>query len=67
MIMVVSVAGQAFLGLTQLEYPKTVGQMGLDARKPVFGVFDQQRRRSACASAQTDKRLYYSLFEQYHI
>ena len=29
--MVVSVAGQACLGLTQLEYPKTVGKAGLDA------------------------------------
>ena len=33
--------------------------MGLNAGKPVFGVWDQQRRRPACASAQTDQRLSY--------
>ena len=36
--------------------------MGLDARKPVFGVFEQQRHRSDCASAQADHRLCYSLY-----
>ena len=36
--------------------------MGLDARKPVFGVCEQQRRIPACAYAQTDQRLCYSLF-----
>ena len=30
-------------------------------RKPVFGVCEQQRRRSSCASAQSDQRLCYSL------
>ena len=31
------------------------------------GVCEQQRRRPACASAQTDQRLCYSLFAKYHI
>ena len=31
------------------------------------GVCQQQRRRPACASAQTDQRLCYSLFRKYHI
>ena len=30
-------------------------------RNPVFAVCEQQRRRSACASAQADQRLYFSL------
>ena len=30
-------------------------------------VCEQQRRRPACASAQTDQRLYYSLTGKYHI
>ena len=37
--------------------------MDLDVRKPVFGVCEQHRRRPACASAQSDQRLLYSLFE----
>ena len=41
-------------------------EMGRDARKPVFGVVEQQRRRPACASAQTDQRLCYALFGKYH-
>ena len=33
--------------------PKDVGaHMGLDASKPVFRVWEQHRRRPACASAQ---------------
>ena len=35
----------------------SIKHVGLDARKPVFGVCDQQRRRPAWASAQTDQRL----------
>ena len=43
-------------------------KMGHDARKqPVLGVCEQQRRRPACASAQSDQRLYYSLNGKYHI
>ena len=41
-------------------------------RKPVFVICEQQRRRSACASAQSDQQvaqadqhLYYSQFESY--
>ena len=41
----------------------TLKHMGLDARKPVFGFSEQKRRRPACASAQTDQSLCYSLFE----
>ena len=33
--------------------------MGLDVRKPVFGVCEQHRHRPACASAQADQRLCY--------
>ena len=36
--------------------------MGRDARKPVFGVCEQQRRRPACASTQSDRA-----FAMYHI
>ena len=31
------------------------------------GVCEQQRRRPACASAQSDQRLWYSLIGKYHI
>ena len=41
--------------------------LGLDARKPVFMSFGQHRRRPACASAQTDQHLCYSLFGKHHI
>ena len=41
--------------------------MGLNTRKPVFGVSEQQRRRPACWSAQSDQRLCYSLIGKYHI
>ena len=40
--------------------------MGRDARKPVVGVYEQQSRRPACASAQTDQRLCYAVFGKYH-
>ena len=36
--------------------------IGLDARKPVFGVCEQKRRSPTCASAHTDQRLCCSLF-----
>ena len=36
---------------------------GLNARKPVFGVCKQQRRRPACASAQTDQHLCFRFLE----
>ena len=34
--------------------------MGLDARNPDFVPCEQQRRRPACVSAQSDQRLYFS-------
>ena len=42
------------------EMPKEVflqHHMGLNARIPIFGVCEQQKRRPACASAQSDQRL----------
>ena len=38
-------------------------QLSLDSRKPVFkfAACEQQRRRSACTSAQSDQHLCYSL------
>ena len=41
--------------------------MGLDMRKPVFDVCEQQKRKLSCASGQFDQRLCYSLFGKYHI
>ena len=41
--------------------------MGLVERKTVFGFFfEQQRFRPACAFAQSDQPLYYSLTEKNH-
>ena len=45
----------------------SISHLGLDARKPVFGGLRKQRRRPACAYAQSDLRLYYSLIEKYDI
>ena len=39
--------------------------MGLNARKPVFGVGEQQRSRPACASVKSDQHLCYSIIEKY--
>ena len=36
-------------------------------RKPVYAICEQQRRRSACPSAQSDQRLCCSLSRQYNI
>ena len=36
-------------------------------RKPVIAICEQQRRRSACASAQSDQRLCYSLLRKFNI
>ena len=41
--------------------------MGRNTRKPVFGVCEQHRHRPACASAQSDQHLCYSLFGKYHM
>ena len=35
-------------------------------RKPIYALCEQQRRRSACASAQSDQHLCCSLFRQYN-
>ena len=46
----------------------TILYLGLGARKPVFaGVCEQQRRRPACASSQSNQRLCYSRNGKYHI
>ena len=37
--------------------------MGLDVRKPVLGVCEQQRRSPVCASVQTDQRLFIRFLE----
>ena len=47
--------------------PEAFRYMGLDARKHVFGICEQQRRKPACASAQSDQRLCYSLIGKYQI
>ena len=44
-----------------------VYEMGRNSRKPVFGFCEQHRRRPACASAQSDQRLWYSLFGKHHM
>ena len=41
-------------------------KMGLVWRNPVFMVCEQHRHRPACASAQSDQRLCYSLCGKYH-
>ena len=51
-----------------LTYSLVVKQnLGLDAKKPVFVVCEQHRRRPACAFAQSDQLLCDSLFEKYHM
>ena len=41
--------------------------LSLVIRKPVFALWEQQRRRSACTSAQSDQHLCCSLLRQYNI
>ena len=41
--------------------------MGLDTKNLPSGVNEKQRRKPACASAQSDQRLCYSLIGKYHI
>ena len=41
--------------------------LGLEMRKPVFVGCEQLRCRPACASAQSNQRLCYSLIIKYHI
>ena len=40
--------------------------VGIDARKPDFVAREQQMGRSACASAQSDQRLCYSLYGKHN-
>ena len=42
-------------------------QMSHILRKPVYAMCEQQRRRSVCASTQSNQRLCCSLPRQYHI
>ena len=42
-------------------------KMGLDVRKPVYGVREQYRRRPACAYAQSDHRICYSVIAKDNI
>ena len=49
------------------EIGEKVKYMDIIVRKPVFGFCEQQRRRPACASAQTDQRLCYLCFGKCHI
>ena len=46
---------------TEGRKPGLQHHIGLDARSPDFVACEQQRRRPACASAQSDLRLCYSL------
>ena len=43
--------------------PELQHQIGLDARNPDFVACEQQGRRSACASVQSDQRLCYLVSE----
>ena len=52
---------------TKCQCALCVYEMGLGARKPVFGACKQQRHRPACASAQSDQRLCHSHIGKYHI
>ena len=58
-----SVAAQAGLCLTWSQTPKT----GFLMRKPVLAICEQQRCRSACASAQSDQHLCCSLLRKYNL
>ena len=44
-----------------------IGHMSHVMRKPVYAICEQQRRRSACASAQSDQHLCCSLPRQYNV
>ena len=48
-------------------YILDIYNMGLDARKPVFGDLRTTQRRPACAFAQSDQRFFYSRIEKYYI
>ena len=51
-----------------LFYSSTIwGNVSLGMRKPVYATCEQQRRRSACTSAQSDQHLCCSLPRYYNI
>ena len=54
----------AYAMRTHVSYAGTDGH---GRKKNVFGVCEKQRRKPACASAQSGQRLYYSLFAKYFI
>ena len=45
----------------EVRKPGLQHHMCLEERNPDFVACEQQRRRSACASAQSDQRIWYSL------
>ena len=49
-----------------LQVQQGVFNMSHVMRKSVYAICQQQRRRSACASAQSDQRICYSLLRQYN-
>ena len=64
----VSVAAQAGLSLTWSETPKTgflvtwlYWYLSRVMRKPIYAICEQQMRRSACASAESDQHLCFPL------
>ena len=50
-----------FFFIRHIARPGLQHHLGLDARNPDFVACEQQRRRSACASTQSDQRLCHSL------
>ena len=57
---------QTLIKLIEKEHPYLI-YFGLVAKNLSSGVCEQHRRRPACASAQSDQRLCYSLFRKNHI
>ena len=53
--------------IIQAKYSYKTTYMGLDIRKPVFGVPEQHSHQPACESVQTDQSLCFSLIGKYHI
>ena len=53
--------------MTSIQKYKLFINFSLIMRKPVFALCEQQRRKSACASAQSDQHLCCSLPRQYNI
>ena len=49
---------------TEARKPGLQHHIGLDARNPDSVACEQQRRRPACANAQSNQQLWYSLSEK---